>query len=383
MSELILTSERSAMLEPIIKWAGGKQKELKYILPAAPQDIEDFYEPFVGGGSVFAAFRARHYYINDFSSELYGLYRAIADQDALFFKYIQAIDESWRLLLAFCEAEGGLFDAYQAYRIGRYDDAKLDAYIQSFLSMHENALRGIIPECVPGKRGDFIAELRTNIPRKLLRMRALELTHGNMPDSDVFDNIETAFMGGLYFYYRGLYNKADIKQSDKSLETALFVYIRNYAYSSMFRYNANGEFNVPYGGISYNRKLMGQKIDYYRSLALIERFEKTTVCNLDFEDFLTQNPPSSRDFVFLDPPYDSEFSTYAQNAFTADDQRRLADFMIHRCKAQWMIVIKYTPYIYSLYHHDGLNIRTFDKKYLVSFMNRNDQNTEHLLITNY
>lgn len=382
MSQLILTLDNFSPLDPIIKWAGGKQKELKYILPAAPKDMDDFYEPFVGGGSVFAAFKARHYYINDFSIELYRLYRAIADQDAGFFKYMCAINESWCALLGFCKAHSDLMGAYQAYRKGALEDAQLKVRIRDFLCAHECALCGILCEEFRGDGERFVAELRENVPRKLLRMRALELTHGDMPDSDVFDNIETAFMGGLYFYYRGLYNRNDIKQNE-ALATALFVFIRNYAYSSMFRYNANGEFNVPYGGISYNHKLMTPKIEYYRSRTLIDRFENTTICNLDFEEFLTQNPPSERDFVFLDPPYDSEFSTYAQNAFTAEDQRRLAEFMIHRCKAKWMLVIKYTPFIYSLYDHDGLNIRAFDKKYLVSFMNRNDQNTEHLLITNY
>lgn len=32
---------------------------------------------------------------------------------------------------------------------------------------------------------------------------------------------------------------------------------------------------------------------------------------------------------------------------------------------------------------EGINIRTFDKEYLVSFMNRNDKKVTHLLITNY
>lgn len=378
-----LAHECFSPLEPMIKWAGGKQKELKYILPAAPQDIEDFYEPFVGGGSVFAAFQARQYYINDFSSELYGLYRAIADQDVQFFAYICAIHESWRALLAFCQSHTALVDAYMAYRSGAWDDAKLAADIQAFLCAHERVLGAVIPASMPGARTAFMDELRANIPRKLMRMRKIELTHGELPERDVFDNIETAFMGGLYFYYRELYNDTAIKQAHPGLETALFVFIRNYAYSSMFRYNAQGAFNVPYGGISYNHKLMISKIDYYRSEALKARFVRTHVFNLDFESFLTQNPPTARDFVFLDPPYDSEFSTYAQNAFTAEDQKRLAAFMIHRCKARWMIVIKYTPFIYSLYDHDGLNIRTFDKKYLVSFMNRNEQKTEHLLITNY
>ena len=89
------------------------------------------------------------------------------------------------------------------------------------------------------------------------------------------------------------------------------------------------------------------------------------------------------DFIFLDPPYDSEFSTYDKNVFNRDDQKRLAKYLIEDCKAKWMMIIKNTDFIFELYNNKGLNIQTFDKKYLVSFMNRNDKNVEHLLITNY
>ena len=61
---------------------------------------------------------------------------------------------------------------------------------------------------------------------------------------------------------------------------------------------------------------------------------------MDFETFLRTTQPGENDFVFLDPPYDSEFCTYAKNAFTRDDQRRLADFLINECKAKWMMIIK-------------------------------------------
>ena len=47
------------------------------------------------------------------------------------------------------------------------------------------------------------------------------------------------------------------------------------------------------------------------------------------------------------------------------------------------MIIKYTDFIYQLYHQEGIQIRTFDKEYLVSFMNRNDKKVTHLLITNY
>jgi hypothetical protein len=39
--------------------------------------------------------------------------------------------------------------------------------------------------------------------------------------------------------------------------------------------------------------------------------------------------------------------------------------------------------IFNLYAVKGLNIQTFDKTYLVSFQDRNNRESEHLMITNY
>lgn len=98
---------------------------------------------------------------------------------------------------------------------------------------------------------------------------------------------------------------------------------------------------------------------------------------------MQETQPQETDFIFLDPPYDSEFSTYANNKFTRDDQKRLADYLLNRCKAKWMMIIKNTDLIFNLYNQPGIHIKTFDKNYLVSFMNRNDKKAVHLLITNY
>ena len=38
---------------------------------------------------------------------------------------------------------------------------------------------------------------------------------------------------------------------------------------------------------------------------------------------------------------------------------------------------------FSELYKDNFNITSFDKKYMVSFMNRNDRKAEHLIITNY
>lgn len=64
-------------------------------------------------------------------------------------------------------------------------------------------------------------------------------------------------------------------------------------------------------------------------------------------------------------------------------KRRLANYLLHECKAKWMLIIKNTDFIFQLYNQKGVNIRAFDKEYVVSFMNRNKKQTTHLLITNY
>ena len=108
----------------------------------------------------------------------------------------------------------------------------------------------------------------------------------------------------------------------------------------------------------------------------------TNIYNLDFEDFCNKINLTENDFIFLDPPYDTEFSTYAQNDFNKNDQIRLFNYL-KRTKAKFMLIIKNTEFIYNLYKGNGFYISTFDKKYLVSIQNRNKKDVEHLLITNY
>lgn len=371
----------SSGLQPIIKWAGGKEKELKFILPNAPR-FKNYYEPFVGGGSVFASFRAEYYFINDKSDELISLYRSIAYNENEFHVWMVRIMDSWDAMLKHVDSNRGIVDWYIQFRDGKINEGGICERLRSHVKEKWEELSAVIKE-FPWHEKEYKAELDKNLIRKILRMYKIETEKQRMPDSDIFDNIETSFMSSLYMFFRTLYNDKKLMASSKALSTAMFVFIRNYAYSGMFRYNNKGEFNVPYGGIGYNHKTMRKKHAYYMSAPLLSHFNKTTIENLDFEDFFHKYPPTEDDFVFLDPPYDTEFSTYAQNEFGKNDQKRLANYLINECKGKWMLVIKYTPFIYNLYNKAGIRIKTFDKKYLVSFMNRNDKNAEHLIIMNY
>jgi DNA adenine methylase len=203
-----------------------------------------------------------------------------------------------------------------------------------------------------------------------------------MPDSDVLDNFESALKSAFYMHVRHLYNRNKQYGIKPEFTTAVFYFIREFCFASMFRYNREGEFNVPYGGIQYNRKDFLKKINILKSDLYNEHLKRTKIFNMDFEEFLNDIQPLKDDFIFLDPPYDSDFSTYMKNDFSKKDHLRLANYLF-QCPAKFILVIKSTPYILDLYWNSGLNIASFDKRYLVSFMNRNDQTAEHLLISNY
>lgn len=369
-------------LQPIIKWPGGKEKELKYILPNAPQ-FNRYFEPFVGGGSVFMALRANQYYINDLSSELISLYESISSSNKDFFRNVEQIDLSWKNCEAFLHRSPYLFELYKSYSSSSITTDILKDCVRSFCRDTQEDILNILTDEFKKLPCVLLKEIEDNLFRKMKRMHVLEQEKHILPDKDVLDNIETALKSALYMNYRNLYNHKEYTAEDTSLQTALFFFMRNYAYSGMFRYSSKGDFNVPYGGIAYNSKLMEKKLSYYKSPNVLRHFENAHISNLDFEEFLDTYRPNEDDFVFLDPPYDSEFSTYAQNIFSKKDQERLADQLINRCRAKWMMVIKNTDFIYSLYNKNGINIKTFDKEYLVSFMNRNDKKVTHLLITNY
>jgi DNA adenine methylase len=371
-------------LSPILKWAGGKEQELKHIHPAIPKKFNNYYEPFIGGGAVYFSTNANKLFINDKSYELIDLYHTIKKEDNLFFKIMNEIIHNWELLEKIVNNNSQEFiNCYLDFSNNKTTELDIKNWIAEFVFKHSKEFNGMLESSFNINLENFIKELNKNLVSKTKRMKKIELDKGKLPKHDILDNIESAFKSAFYMHFRHLYNNIKKYNIEKSKEVAIFFFIRNFAYSGMFRYNKSGGFNVPYGGIGYNRKNLSKKLDYLQSKTLVEHLSNTYIDNLDFEDFFKKNKPTKNDFIFLDPPYDSEFSTYAKNEFTKDDQSRLANYLIKECKAKWMMIIKNTDFIFNLYNKQNLNISTFDKKYMVSFQNRNDRNAKHLLIRNY
>ena len=368
--------EGSKNLSPILKWAGGKEQELKYILPNVPSNFVRFIEPFVGGGAVYFSMKNKDMLINDKSIELTSLYNNIKYKNKSFVSNLQSLQVAWVGLEKVLDNNIEFFNVvYSKYKLNKIDKDKLITNIEHFINDNKTEFKSLLNTNLLVHYDIFEKELLRNISAKLIRMKDLEDKKGNLPAKDIYDNFECGLKGSFYMFIRTLYNKYD--------NSEYFYFIREYCYSSMFRYNSNGEFNVPYGGISYNRKNFQRKIDYIKSKELQTHFVNTDIYNLDFEEFLDKIKLTKNDFIFLDPPYDTDFSSYVNNTFDKQDQERLADYLINKCPAKFMLVIKNTDFILNLYDKKGLYITSFDKTYMVSFKGRNNRDCEHLLITNY
>lgn len=64
-------------ISPFIKWAGGKRRILKDLLPLFPTNYGKYFEPFVWGGSVFLSYLPTSWSINDINEELINTYSVV------------------------------------------------------------------------------------------------------------------------------------------------------------------------------------------------------------------------------------------------------------------------------------------------------------------
>jgi DNA adenine methylase len=155
-----------------------------------------------------------------------------------------------------------------------------------------------------------------------------------------------------------------------------FYYQRKTCFRGMLRYNKNGKFNIPFGkykNINYNEII---NKDYEILLG------RTEILNKGF-DYIFENYNDENNFMFLDPPYDSEFTDYGYCQFGKEEHKKLAD-LFKNTKIKCLLIIGKTEFIEKLY--EGYIISEYDKKYKFKLYDKrigDEINTKHLIIKNY
>ena len=101
---------------------------------------------------------------------------------------------------------------------------------------------------------------------------------------------------------------------------ARFLYLNHYSFNGIYRENASGKYNVPYG-------YRNAEFDFERIRWASEKLKDADISERDFKEVV--NDVHEGDLVFLDPPYSTgdppnkAFVSYTRHGFSIDDQKRL------------------------------------------------------------
>jgi DNA adenine methylase len=80
---------------PFLRWAGGKTRLLRRLLPYVPSGFEGYFEPFLGGGALFFAVRRRAngtVVLSDLNEELVNIWCVVRDEPDAFLDSLAAYE---------------------------------------------------------------------------------------------------------------------------------------------------------------------------------------------------------------------------------------------------------------------------------------------------
>ncbi|WP_313672628.1 DNA adenine methylase [Sphingobacterium multivorum] len=283
-------------MKPLVKYRGGKSKEIPQIEKHIPDFSGRYIEPFFGGGALFFYLEPKKAIINDINSKLMAFYNGVKSD---------------------------------------FDDLRRE-----------------------------LSEIEKTYKTNRKRFEELK---SQRPSERVEDDNET-----LYYQIRDMFNDLAEKRYSDAL---LYFFINKTAYSGMIRYNAKGEFNVPYGRYANLNTSLVTK-NHSDLLANAE------IYNSDYKQIFEM--AEENDFMFLDPPYDCVFSDYGnaehKDGFNERNHIELANnYKRLKCKA--LMVIGRTPLTEKLY--GDMIVHEYGKSYAVNIRNRFKASASHILISNY
>lgn len=143
----------------------------------------------------------------------------------------------------------------------------------------------------------------------------------------------------FYLEMRRRFNEEQLSSLDK---TALLIFLNRTCFNGLYRENARGLFNVPFGRYA-NPTICNEEVIYADS-ELLNRFD-VQILNGDFKETAKAIDKTRLTFFYFDPPYrplsaTSSFNSYVKEDFNDDSQRNLAEFcrmLDRKDNVRWML----------------------------------------------
>ncbi|MDR1637221.1 MAG: Dam family site-specific DNA-(adenine-N6)-methyltransferase [Treponema sp.] len=82
-------------MNPVLKYRGGKSREIPKFLSYIPSDYERYVEPFLGGGAVFFYLEPENAILNDVNARLITFYKQLRDEYPVMRKQLNALQNKY------------------------------------------------------------------------------------------------------------------------------------------------------------------------------------------------------------------------------------------------------------------------------------------------
>jgi len=167
--------------------------------------------------------------------------------------------------------------------------------------------------------------------------RGLTITISMINDRAVYENHRTRFNNLIAHDYHHTSEAAQ-----------LFYYLNRTGFNGLCRFNSKGFYNVPFG--KYASITYAQNFNDYMAA-----MTDWTLCCSDFAQLIIPKHA----FIYADPPYDTEFTTYSAGGFSWQDQERCAAWLAAH-PGPVVVSNQATPRILDLYRSFGFAIQEID-----------------------
>lgn len=255
---------------PFLKWVGGKTQILDKVFAKFPNVIDNYYEPFLGGGAILCellnrlenqTISVKGIYVNDINRHLIDTYITIKDNVIPFEEKLRELNNQY-------------------------------------------------------KNANPISEKEPDTKRKLIK-----------PKDTIEENINSG-KDYVFYFYRERFNllktQTILTQQEIIEKSALFVFINKTCFRGLYREGKNKKYNVPFG--NYKNVEIYDNDNLLTLSLLFNKYKVVFNCD-DFTNFL--NDCSISDFVYLDPPYypvdENSFTSYNEVDFLEDNHNSLID----------------------------------------------------------
>lgn len=284
------------MQKPFLKWVGGKTQILEKVLSKFPDTIENYYELFLGGGSVLLGVLSSNIkitgkiYAYDINKPLINLYKNIQRKPSKLYTEISEI-------------------------INIYDTCPyIDDKFQS--------------TCDKCQSTDDKSTTKINNKKPLCLEEALVSRES------------------YYYWMRKQFNELSQKDKLSIKGSALFIILNKLCFRGVYREGPNG-FNVPFGHYKKTPTIISE---IHTISKLIEN-----VVFKSGEFINTFKGASFGDFVYMDPPYvpvdEKSFVTYNKRGFNKKDHNNVFNItkLYEKKGIKFLLSNSNVPYVRNKY----------------------------------